>query len=75
MTGYLNGNRDKIVVEQHYTVPFEMGMLVLFYRMAHTTRIGLEMESFFGMQSGHIASIFFDASICLNSKAFPHCSL
>ena len=74
MTGYLNGNREKIVVEQRYTVPFETGMLVLFYRMAHTTRIRPEMELFFGMRRRHIACILETFSNALYLLALTYLS-
>ena len=63
---YLVGTRDKIVVKQQYTCPYETGMLILIYRMAHTTRVRPEMELFFGMQHSHIGCILdtFSEALC-----------
>ena len=55
VNGYLNGTHDKVIVANRYTVPYETGMLLVLFRLAHTTRIRPEMEMFFGMRRRHIA--------------------
>ena len=69
---HLLGTRDKIIVKQRYTTPYETGMLVLMYRLAHTTRIRPEMEIFFGMRRRHLGCILdsFSAALCAVSLSY-----
>ena len=74
MEPYLTGTCDKVIVQQRYTAPFETGMLLLMYRMAHTTRIHPEMESYFGMRRSHIGFVIDTFSDALCSVAISYLS-
>ena len=54
---YLNGDRESIQCENRYRVPFETGMLVLFYRLARPKTFHYEMEVFFGMRKSHLCAV------------------
>jgi nuclease HARBI1 len=55
---YLNGDRESIACDNRYRVPFETGMLVLFYRLARPKTYHYEMEIFFGMRKSHLCAVF-----------------
>ena len=71
---FLQGPRDNIQVKGRYTTPYETGMLLLIYRMAHTTRVRPEMELFFGMRHCHIGCVLDSFSHALCSLALTYLS-
>ena len=73
MAPFLNGTREKIVCGRRYTAPYETGMLLLIYRLAHMQRVRPEMEKYFGMRRSHIGSIldtFSEALLSLSEHYF-----
>ena len=54
---HLNGEYERIVCENRYTIPFECGLLILLYRFSRPTRIRPDMERFFGMRKSKLSSI------------------
>ena len=74
LSPFLQGTRDNIKVKGRYTTPYETGMLLLMYRMAHTSRVRPEMELFFGMRHCHIGCVIDSFSEALCSLALAYLS-
>ena len=70
----LHGTHEKILCKECYTVPYETGMLLVMYRMAHTTRVRPEMEVFFGMRHVHIGCVIDTFSDALCTLALTYLS-
>jgi nuclease HARBI1 len=70
----LDGTRDKIVVLNGYTVPYETGLLMLLYRLARPRRLRPEMEKFFKMRKSKISATITTFSNALFEVALPYLS-
>ena len=71
---YLEGTRDKILVQNRYTVDYETGFLLLLFRLSRPRRLRPEMETYFKMRKSHISATlntFINALYCV---ALPYLS-
>lgn len=57
MLPYLDGDEESIKCINKYKIPFETGILMLLYRLAHACRIRPEMEKYFSTRKSKVSSI------------------
>ena len=71
---YLPEGSDALVVKckNKYHVSFEVGMLVLLYRLARPRRLRPEMERFFGIRKSRLSSIISTFTSALYAFAEPY---
>ena len=57
ISNYLQGDRERIILSNRYTAPYETCVLVYLYKMHRPMRLRPECESFFGMRMSHLSHI------------------
>ena len=72
MEPFLIGTREKVICTRRYTIPYETGMLLLIFRLAHMTRVHPEMEVYFGLRRCHIGAVLdtFSDAFCSLSMTY-----
>ena len=71
---FLQGTRNKILVQNRYTCDYETGLLLVLFRLSHPRRLHPDMEAYFKMRKSRISvtiTTFIDALYCV---ALPYLS-
>jgi hypothetical protein len=71
---FLEGTHDKINIQNQYQCPYETGLLLVLYRLAHPCRICPELEAYFCMQKSRISAIISTFMDALYEVALPYLS-
>ena len=72
MSLILDGDYEKIKCHNRYTVHFETGILIMFFKFACPVRVSVEMERFFFLKRSHISAITKTFSYALFRYAWPY---
>jgi hypothetical protein len=71
---FLEGTRDKIVVQNRYKCNYETGLLLVLFCLSRPHRIRPEMEAYFKMRKSHISATINTFIDALYSVALPYLS-
>ena len=72
MLVHLTGDRGKITCVNWYTIDYECGFLILFYRLSRPRRLRHDMEKTFGIRRSQSSVIIQTFSEALYQVAFPY---
>ena len=74
MVLFLEGTRDKILVQNRYTCDYETGLLLVLFRLSRPRRLRPDLETFFKMRKSHISAAINTFIDALYSVALPYLS-
>jgi DDE superfamily endonuclease len=69
---FLDGDKERIVVDNYYTAPYETCLLLTLYRYSRPRRLRPDCERFFGMRKSHCSAVIKTFSEAFYKVAIPY---